>query len=98
MQEDAEVKKWEAEIVRLGELIEAQRKERRDLRWWPLVGLVIAPPIGWYTKPWVGIVAFALSVVAYCTGHYFTFVHISERTFLLERAHEALEKARARVG
>ena len=91
MSTDEATTKWEAEIVRLTGLIEDQKRERIHLRVWPLVGIVAGIAVGFFVMPAVGIVAFLLSIVTYFVGIYLTHVHISERTFLLERAQEQLD-------
>jgi hypothetical protein len=91
MTDHAQIKKWQDEILRLKGLIQEQHQERRSMRIW-LYAAAVAGPAGFFYRPWLGPVLVGFLVTIFGVGVYLTHVHISERTFLLERAREELAR------
>lgn len=90
-QDHAQIKKWQDEIVRLKGLIQEQHQEQRGMRVWLILAAIVGPA-GFIYRPWLGPVLSAFSLTIFGVGVYLTRVHISERTFLLERAREELAR------
>ena len=54
-----EVERYVREVARLERLLEGVAVERRRLKWYPVLGLVVAP-LGLFYAPWLAAAASAL--------------------------------------
>lgn len=88
-----EVERYVREVERLERLLEGVAVERRRLKWYPLLGLALAP-FGFFVGPWL---AGALACSGFATAgvaSYLAYVHHGEYAFLLERASARLRELR----
>jgi hypothetical protein len=89
--DDAQVQKFEDEIVRLQEMLDGFKTENRHARYVPLVGLAIAIP-SYFWKPWAPALVMACAFVMMGTWWYLIYGHVNERTFQLEQLKLELAK------
>jgi hypothetical protein len=89
--DDAQVQKFEDEIVRLQEMLEGFKTEDRHVRYVPLVGLALAVP-SYFWQPWAPALVMACAFVVMGTWWYLIYGHVNERTFQLEQLRLELAK------
>jgi hypothetical protein len=89
--DDAQIQKFEDEIVRLQEMLDGFKTENRQARYVPLVGLALAIP-SYFWKPWAPALVMACAFVMTGTWWYLVYGHVNERTFQLEQLRLELAK------
>lgn len=91
------MERWQAEIVRLREMIDSLESTKRNLIWCVKIGAVVAIPTAFYAL-WAPLLVIAFAVTTYLTGQYFSWGHLVDRRQQLRWARTQYRKARVALG